>query len=469
MAREYLLLEYQQDFFADESDFIVWSKSRRIGASYAVACKSVMRAATGTHHTYYLSTRAESGQVFIADCVEWAKKLQLAVAGTGTEFIRDFDPETGLSNDVLAYSIRFANGMKIQALTSNPKNLRGLKGPAVVVCDEAAFHPDLEELLKAANAFLIWGGKVIVLSTHNGVGNPFNQLILDVRAGKFPGYSLHHTPFREAIKQGLYKRICLTQGIKWTQDKEDNFVATIYRQYGRGATEELDAVPNAGGAGFFQRDWFRYDDERDLPNLNDRVISARGYDLAATAAAPGKNPDWTVGIRGHLLRDGSIYIDDMDRYQASPKVASDRIRGTAVGDTPKVTQAFWEDPGAAGKFVTSQLTTLLSGFATKFERATQSKEVYAAPVSTLAEQRKIILKRAPWNDDFISELCSFPVGAHDDIVDAFSRLHMALTQAPWSFGYMSLPDGRKGPSFDQSGPYVDDEDETPSYSGRRYI
>ena len=34
--------------------------------------------------------------------------------------------------------------------------------------DEAAFHDDLPELLKAALAFTMWGGVVRVISTHNG-------------------------------------------------------------------------------------------------------------------------------------------------------------------------------------------------------------------------------------------------------------------------------------------------------------
>ena len=44
-----------------------------------------------------------------------------------------------------------------------------------------SFHDEAEELLKAAFALLIWGGKVLVISTHNGIDNPFNQLIQAIR------------------------------------------------------------------------------------------------------------------------------------------------------------------------------------------------------------------------------------------------------------------------------------------------
>src|SRR3546814_1424375 len=68
-------------------------------------------------------------------------------------------------------------------LSSRPRSLRGRQG--YVIFDEFAFHDDPEELLKAGMAFIIWGGKVLVISTHNGDENPFNQLINDIRAGKY--------------------------------------------------------------------------------------------------------------------------------------------------------------------------------------------------------------------------------------------------------------------------------------------
>ncbi|WP_237172075.1 hypothetical protein [Pandoraea norimbergensis] len=61
------------------------------------------------------------------------------------------------------------------ALTSRPSNLRGRQG--TIVIDEAAFHDQLSELLKAALAMLIWGGRVRVISTHNGTDNAFNELV----------------------------------------------------------------------------------------------------------------------------------------------------------------------------------------------------------------------------------------------------------------------------------------------------
>ena len=78
----------------------------------------------------------------------------------------------------------------------------------MVITDEAAFVESLPKLLKAALAFLMWGGQVIVCSTHDGADNPFNQLIQDVLGGRLP-YKHDRIDFDQARRDGLYQRICL--------------------------------------------------------------------------------------------------------------------------------------------------------------------------------------------------------------------------------------------------------------------
>ncbi len=95
---------------------------------------------------------------------------------------------------------------------------------------------------------MIWGGEVHVVSTHDGVDNPFNSLCMDIRAGKKP-YSLHKVTFTDAVEEGLYERVCLRTGKDCTEEGKAAWVAGIYNQYGTAAEEELDCVPsNSGGA-----------------------------------------------------------------------------------------------------------------------------------------------------------------------------------------------------------------------------
>jgi phage FluMu gp28-like protein len=98
---------------------------------------------------------------------------------------------------------------------------------------------------------LIWGGKVRIISTHNGIDNPFNQFIGDARVGKRgKNTSVHRTTFRQAVAEGLYKRVCARMGIVWTQEREDEWVEEIYDYYGPGADEELDVIPSSGEGAF---------------------------------------------------------------------------------------------------------------------------------------------------------------------------------------------------------------------------
>jgi len=145
---------------------------------------------------------------------------------------------------IKTYKIRFPDsGFRIVALSSRPANLRGKQG--VVVIDEAAFHDQLAELLKAALALLIWGGKVRVISTHNGEGNPFNELVKEISSGKRRG-SVQRITFREAVAQGLYRRVCLRLGKTWTAQDEAEWMDSVYDFYGDAASEELDVIPKAG-------------------------------------------------------------------------------------------------------------------------------------------------------------------------------------------------------------------------------
>ena len=151
---------------------------------------------------------------------------------------------------VLAFVIRFASGWRVTALSSRPSNLRGKQGRVII--DEAAFHEQLSELLKAAMALLMWGGQVHIISTHDGVDNPFNELITDIRAGKKP-YSIHRITFDEAVSDGLYRRICLRLGKEWTKEGEEAWCKEIRDFYGDDASEELDCIPKNGGGKWLNR------------------------------------------------------------------------------------------------------------------------------------------------------------------------------------------------------------------------
>lgn len=236
-----LLCLYQIAWLEDKSKVKVWEKSRRIGASWVEALYSVLQAAKkkkdGGQNTYYLSYNKDMTQQFIKDCAWWAKVIG-AATGKIEEVVADYD------KDITFFRIRFTSGNEICALPSEARSLRSKQGRVVI--DEAAFVDDLPELLKAAMALLMWGGQVVILSTHNGADNAFNELIQSIHKGKYH-YSLHRTDLDEALTGGLFRAICKRNNETWTEEAEAAWRENTINDYGDGADEELFCVPSLSG------------------------------------------------------------------------------------------------------------------------------------------------------------------------------------------------------------------------------
>lgn len=248
MTAPAVLLPYQQSWLADPAPVKVCEKSRRVGLSWSEGgdCSLIAAASreAGGMDCWYVGYNQDMAKEFVRDAAFWARHYQLAVEDSGQEVLIDED------KDILTYYIRLASGFRVTALSSRPSNLRGKQG--LVVVDEAAFHDDLDGLIKAAVALLMWGGKLRIISTHNGDTNGFNELVLDIRAGKKP-YSIHRVDFQKAVAQGLYQRICLKAGKIWSPEAEREWVAEMYRFYGEHAAEELDVIPSSGSGRYLTR------------------------------------------------------------------------------------------------------------------------------------------------------------------------------------------------------------------------
>ena len=258
-----VLLPYQQRWIADKSPFKVCEKSRRTGLTWAEAADNVLTAAAarsaGGQNVYYIAYNQDMTIEYVQAAAMWARAFNHAAS----EIEEGFWDEDDADKHIKTYTIRFpASGFRIVALTSRPSNLRGRQG--TIVIDEAAFHDQLAELLKAAMAMLIWGGRVRVISTHNSDKNPFNKLIEDIRAERQKG-TVHRVPFREAVAEGIYRRVCLRLGEPWTEEGEAAWMADVYGYYAQGSAEELDCVPSQGGGAYLERALIELRMTRDAP------------------------------------------------------------------------------------------------------------------------------------------------------------------------------------------------------------
>jgi len=243
-----ILLPYQAERLraTAASPLVVDEKSRRIGATWGIASDAVLtsgaRKSAGGMDTLYIGYNLDMAREFIDAAAMWAKAFVPACSEVD-EYLFTEDDESGDKRAIAAFRITFAAGFEIVALSSRPRSLRGRQG--YVILDEFAFHDDAPALLKAAMAFLIWGGRVLVISTHNGEDNPFNELVQEVRAGRRPG-KVVRTTFDDALKEGLYQRICLVTGRTWSPEAEAEWRSEIRDFYGSDAAEELDCIPSQG-------------------------------------------------------------------------------------------------------------------------------------------------------------------------------------------------------------------------------
>ncbi|GFD84952.1 hypothetical protein KUL150_10110 [Alteromonas sp. KUL150] len=248
-----LLLGYQKRWVADDSPLKIAEKSRRTGITWAEASDAVLTAsktkgAHGTNH-FYVGSNKEMAREFIDAAAMWAKAFDKVAGDIQEELFIDEGQE---GKEILTFVIHFASGFKIQALSSKPSNLRGMQGNVTI--DEAAFHDQLAEVLKAALALTMWGAKVRLISTHNGAENLFNQLIQDSRAGK-KRYSIHRITLDDACNEGLYQRICQVKGNDWSQEAEQKWKDDLLNDTAsqEDALEEYFCVPKSGGGAYISR------------------------------------------------------------------------------------------------------------------------------------------------------------------------------------------------------------------------
>lgn len=245
-----LLLPYQKAWIEDGSELKIAEKSRRTGLTWAQAASDVLTASAqksaGGTNCYYVGSNKEMAIEFIDACAMWAKAFNKAAGDIEEEVFKDED------KDILIFNIKFSSGFKIQALSSNPSNLRGRQGSVTI--DEAAFHDKLAEVLKAALALTMWGAKIRLISTPNGWDSLFNELIQDSRAGK-KEYSVHRITLDDACHQGLYKRICQIRGVSWSAEQEDAWKAKLLKATAtqEDALEEYYCVPKKGGGAYLSR------------------------------------------------------------------------------------------------------------------------------------------------------------------------------------------------------------------------
>lgn len=252
---EGVLMAHQVECLKYEVSILAIPKGRRTGITFAWGLNSTLIAgaqkAAGGDNVYYIGDTKEKGLEFIGYVAKFARVIaqqQAQDISAIEEFLFEDQDEQGNTRMIAAYRVRFASGFQVAALSSRPANIRGLQG--VVIIDEAAFHQDVQGVLDAATALLIWGGRIVIISSHNGKNNPFCQFCNDIEAGRYGDDAAVFTvTFDDAVTNGLFERVCAMKGETATVEGKKTWYNRIRNAYGprkAAMREELDAIPRDG-------------------------------------------------------------------------------------------------------------------------------------------------------------------------------------------------------------------------------
>jgi predicted phage terminase large subunit-like protein len=182
--------------------------------------------------------------------------------------------------------------------------------------------------------------------------------------------------------------------------------------------------------GYFRREWFPIVDAAPA-----EATRERRWDFAATEATGKNDPDWTVGALVSKTAAGIFTVEDIRRVRASPASVEALVQQTAALDGRAVPIYIEQEPGSGGKNTISTYMRLLAGYNVHGERSTGPKEEFIKPFSAQAEGGNVRLVRGEWLSAFFDEAEAWPLGGHDDQLDATGKavVHLAGTRREVTF------------------------------------
>lgn len=216
------------------------------------------------------------------------------------------------------------------------------------------------------------------------------------------------------------------QDNKILMQKDPSYLANLLAQNRVDRMRLLEGNWNVRAAAgmLFQRTWFPVIDA--IPNGWTQTI--RFWDRAATKPSDtNADPDWTRGLKLYKYANGNCIVADLRSMRDTPGRIENLILTTATHDGRATEIMSQQDPGSAGVAEAEYFIRMLAGYNVHVMTTNKDKITRAKPVSAQCEAGNISVLRAPWNEDFFSELENFPEAAHDDIVDVFSGAFNALT------------------------------------------
>lgn len=297
--------------------------------------------------------------------------------------------------------------------------------------------------------------KSVTFNYDTSIGNRLNDLRISFRIGI--QQRVHELDFTaHVMKTGDWHHLCLPMefdparrcrtAIGFEDPRTEEYellhaerfppkvLAAEKRRLGSyGYAAQMNQSPAPAEGGMFKKAWWKYYDPSDMPKLDQLIISVdasfKKTDTGSRVCLMviGRSRANSYRYVVEIINRTMGYVETIEellslrkKYPAlSAIIIEDKANGSAAIDTLKtlgVTGVIEIEPDGG-------------------------KESRAFAATPIVEAGDVLLpKGAPWLEDFIHELSVFPMGAHDDQVDALSqalsylRGSVASIRAQWMGG-----------------------------------
>jgi len=205
-----LFYPYQQQWVGNDSRFKIGMFSRQTGktftSTFEIARDCQLADLEGRRARWVILSRGERQA---KEAMEEGVKRHCQALGA---VIKATESDWKGEASYRALEVEFPNGSRITALPANPDTARGFS--ANVFLDEFAFHADSRKIWAALFPVISAGWKLRVVSTPNGKGNKF----YDLMTGDDPIWYRQVTDIYQAVADGLPRNI---EELRAALDDED--------------------------------------------------------------------------------------------------------------------------------------------------------------------------------------------------------------------------------------------------------
>ena len=329
----------------------------------------------------------------------WWTAPTYAIAGIAWDLIRPLAVAIGATARESERRLLMPGGGEVAFKTADdPDKLRG-QGLDLLILDEADFiaRRVWEEVLRPALADR--KGRALIISTPNREGGWVHELSqagasregLELASWTFPSWT---NPYLEDSEIAAARA---------------SLPSIVFRR-------EFGAEFVSASGALIRRDWLRQGEPLDLEGLRLSI----GVDLAISTK---EGADYTAAVAMARDSSGRVYILDADRVRASFDGVLAFIRGFVARQRAPVSVVAVEQVAYQAAVIQELLrTTELPVIGVRPDR---DKVTRFLPLQARYEQG-LILHAPDLSKAYTRELLGFPVGEHDDLIDAAVYAYRSL-------------------------------------------